>query len=100
MGQGGEGEPNGGTGAGAAGRGELDRLYALAYDELVSNRGGPRRHLRHEPPIARERGDELGIFQLGSTVVLLIEDEGFRFLPGIESGAWYPMGSALGRFGS
>ncbi|MCB9832722.1 MAG: phosphatidylserine decarboxylase [Planctomycetes bacterium] len=73
---------------------------ALAYDELVSNRGGPRRHLRHEPPIARERGDELGIFQLGSTVVLLIEDEGFRFLPGIESGAWYPMGSALGRFGS
>jgi phosphatidylserine decarboxylase len=47
---------------------------SLAFAELVTNRGS--RGGRFEPPrpIAVSRGDELGTFNLGSTVVLLLAD--------------------------
>jgi phosphatidylserine decarboxylase len=71
----------------------------LAYTDLVCNRGAPRQTLTHEPAIEVHRGGDLGVFQLGSTVVLLVADPGFSW-DGIEDGKWVAMGSVVGRHGS
>ena len=47
---------------------------SLAFTDLVTNRGRGRARGRHERPIPIARGEELGAFNLGSTVVLLIAD--------------------------
>ena len=47
---------------------------SLTFDDLRTNTGTPARSLRLDPPLAVRRGDELGAFNLGSTVVLLAED--------------------------
>ncbi len=71
---------------------------ALAYDSLVSNRGGPRRDMRHESPeIELRRGDDLGVFQLGSTVILLIADNDFQLDP-LEVGQPIRLGTSIGTF--
>jgi phosphatidylserine decarboxylase len=46
----------------------------LAFDPLSTNAGGPPRQVRLEPPRPVRRGDDLGAFNLGSTVVLLSAD--------------------------
>lgn len=52
---------------GATGVGRI----TVPFDDLVTNRGpGPRRVRRYEPALPVARGDELGTFHLGSTVVL------------------------------
>lgn len=71
---------------------------ALAYDPLVTNRGAPRRHFAQEPPVALGRGEEIGVFQLGSTVVLLMAAPDFDFAPGLRESDWLAMGRLLGRF--
>jgi phosphatidylserine decarboxylase len=47
---------------------------SLAFDDLVTNAGQPatRRDYLGEGPVLR-RGDELGVFNLGSTVILLVD---------------------------
>ncbi|MCA9321975.1 MAG: phosphatidylserine decarboxylase [Planctomycetes bacterium] len=67
----------------------------LAYEDFVSNRRGARFVAEHVPPLECFRGSELGTFELGSTVVLLIANARFRF-EGLEEGAWIPMGQAIG----
>lgn len=49
---------------------------SLSYDGLETNGGGLRTPAlrRYEEPLERAAGDELGVFHLGSTVVLLCED--------------------------
>lgn len=47
---------------------------SLAFTELRSNTGQAARAERLDPPRAVRRGDELGAFNLGSTVVLLAAD--------------------------
>ncbi|MCA8925478.1 MAG: phosphatidylserine decarboxylase [Planctomycetes bacterium] len=43
----------------------------LTYSELTTNvRGGPREE-EHEPPVELDKGDEVGEFRFGSTVVLV-----------------------------
>lgn len=69
----------------------------LSYDGLTSNRGGARCARAHDPAIPVGRGDHLGTFELGSTVVLVIEDRSLRW-EGLEEGMWIPMGSPIGRF--
>jgi phosphatidylserine decarboxylase len=46
----------------------------LAFADLVTNRGRPADHVVPPRPVAVRRGDELGAFNLGSTVVLLLAD--------------------------
>jgi phosphatidylserine decarboxylase len=48
-------------------------------------------------PIPVRRGHELGAFNLGSTVVLLVADPALRPAPGVEPGAVVRMGQALWR---
>ncbi len=68
----------------------------LSYMNLVSNSGGRASDVRHEPPLHVDRAGELGVFELGSTVILVVRGEGFRW-EGFEEGDWLPMGRLLGR---
>jgi phosphatidylserine decarboxylase len=43
----------------------------LAFDPCLSNDGAPASHHRYEPPIPLARGADLGVFHLGSTVILV-----------------------------
>ena len=50
----------------------------LAFADLVTNRGHAAGSFRPNAPIPIRRGDEIGVFNLGSTVVLLVADPGPR----------------------
>jgi len=68
----------------------------LSYMDLVTNSRGQARHLCHEPSRHVERGDELGVFELGSTVILVVRGKGFDW-ESLREGEWLPMGRLLGR---
>lgn len=68
---------------------------SLAFTSLMTNTGGAARHEKPSVPIAIRRGDELGAFNLGSTVVLLIADPRLAPAPGVEPGGLVRMGQAL-----
>ncbi len=46
----------------------------LSFTELTTNTGGAPQHVVPPEPIPVRRGDELGVFNLGSTVVMLVAD--------------------------
>ncbi|HSM36320.1 MAG TPA: archaetidylserine decarboxylase [Longimicrobiales bacterium] len=50
----------------------------------------------HRPPIGLDRGDEMMVFHLGSTVVLLF-DAAFRLDPGLKRGAEIRLGDPIAR---
>ncbi len=69
----------------------------LAFDELQSNQGGDRRRdieLADPPPI--QHGEELAVFNLGSTVILLIAHPGFAFRADLAQGQVVRLGELLG----
>ncbi len=68
----------------------------LSYMDLVTNSGGQPFRRRHEPPLRVERGDELGVFELGSTVILVVQGRGFDW-ESLREDEWLPMGRLLGR---
>jgi phosphatidylserine decarboxylase len=67
----------------------------LAFAELETNRGRAAGRFAPPQPIPVRRGDELGVFNLGSTVVLLVADR--RLEPAFEKGALVRVGQALFR---
>jgi phosphatidylserine decarboxylase len=69
---------------------------SLSFADLVTNSGRPGALTQPPAPIPIARGQELGAFNLGSTVVLLIADP--RLQPaGLSSGQFVRMGSPLWR---
>jgi len=71
----------------------------LEYDKFVTNRWFRFRVDRSfSPVISAKRGDELGRFEMGSTVVLLFEKGTMDFLPVIREQAKLKFGQAIGRF--
>jgi phosphatidylserine decarboxylase len=56
-----------------------------------------RRELELEEPVSVEHGAELGMFNLGSTVIVLIEHPDFAFDPSLATGQHLKMGQLLGR---
>ena len=70
---------------------------SLSYDDLVTNVGPPvgeRAHFHEGKAIGA--GDELGRFNLGSTVILLIGDPAFKFADAVEEGYAIRLGAPLG----
>lgn len=57
-----------------------------------------RRLIRESEPVDVAPGEELAVFNLGSTVILLIADEAFGFDDGLDEGQAIRMGTLLGRF--
>jgi phosphatidylserine decarboxylase len=70
----------------------------LAFAELVTNRGMAPGAFRPPAPIPIRRGDEIGVFNLGSTVVLLVADPLLH--PAARAGDLVRVGEALWRPGS
>jgi phosphatidylserine decarboxylase len=68
----------------------------LPFAGLVTNAGGPPVRVRLERPLPVRRGDELGAFNLGSTVVLLAGDPTLR-PAGVREGDIVRVGQALWR---
>lgn len=67
----------------------------LSFDGLVTNRGLAGGCFRPPEPVAISRGDEIGAFNLGSTVVLLMADRSLTAL--VRAGELVRMGQALWR---
>ncbi len=68
----------------------------MRYDDLLTNSGRSHGHRIYDPPIPVEKGQELGVFEMGSTVLLFLEPE--RFEAGdLTLGRTVRMGEALGR---
>ncbi|MCB1174096.1 MAG: phosphatidylserine decarboxylase [Leptospiraceae bacterium] len=72
---------------------------SLSYDSIRSNRWfrSERHHLYHEDLLIA-RGAELGRFEMGSTVILLIENPRFNFLKESHSGLRVRYGQIIGAF--
>jgi phosphatidylserine decarboxylase len=69
---------------------------SLSFTDLVTNTGRPAGETRPDKPIPIARGAELGAFNLGSTVVLLVADP--KLMPvGIAAGQVVRMGEPLWR---
>lgn len=68
---------------------------SLAFSDLVTNRGGAPGRVVPAAPVALRRGDDLGVFNLGSTVVLLVADPGL--VPAADAGGLVRVGQALWR---
>jgi phosphatidylserine decarboxylase len=74
-----------------------------AFDPVWGENGGVSNRLgtdtaeerNYEPPLRVERGDEIMAFNLGSTVVLLLEPARARLRPGIEPGGPIRLGAPL-----
>lgn len=69
----------------------------LAFADFCTNRGEGGRTMRHAPPVAVRRGEHIGTFELGSTVVLVVGDPNFEW-QNIADGMSVRMGQAIGRF--
>jgi phosphatidylserine decarboxylase len=67
----------------------------LSFADLVTNRGAAAVRVEPEPPFALARGDEVGAFNLGSTVVLLVADP--KLAPAASPGEIVRVGQALWR---
>ena len=75
---------------------------SVSYDTLVSNQSDNQRtvYRRYDPEIDVERGGELGVFNLGSTVVLVVEGSDFEFNSELVDDQMVQLGATLGRWGS
>jgi phosphatidylserine decarboxylase len=70
---------------------------SLSFADLVTNRGRPAARVVPTEPVALKRGDEMGVFNLGSTVVLLLADSALA--PAAAVGDLVRVGQALWRRG-
>ena len=71
----------------------------IAYDGTETGRsrhGSTRHRVRLEPPREVERGDELGAFQLGSTVILIFEPKGIDLDAAMQPGSAVRFGEPIG----
>jgi phosphatidylserine decarboxylase len=68
---------------------------SLAFADLVTNRGAPAGRVVPAEAFELRRGDDLGVFNLGSTVVLLVADPGL--VPAATAGSLVRVGQALWR---
>jgi phosphatidylserine decarboxylase len=67
----------------------------LAFADLVTNRRAAAARVEPEPPVSVARGGELGAFNLGSTVVLLVADP--ALVPAAAAGRLVRVGEPLWR---
>jgi len=74
----------------------VSRIRA-SYDEaIVTHAGEPARAHRYDPPIPIRKGEEVGRFEMGSTVILLFEAGRVRWADGLGPEAVVRMGMRLG----
>jgi phosphatidylserine decarboxylase len=73
----------------------VSSISTFAHGEIAS---GAARHWVEQPPLPVARGAEIGRFNMGSTVVVLLGSNEFRISPGLSDSLAVRMGQALGSF--
>ena len=73
----------------------VSSISTFAHGEIAS---GAARQWPEQPPLPVARGGEIGRFNMGSTVVVLLGSARFGFAQGLADGAHVRMGQALGTF--
>lgn len=74
----------------------VGRIGLSFHDFETTGHSEPRRELSFDESSHFEHGDELGVFNLGSTVVLLLEGESFEFADWLCEGQSVEIGRFLG----
>jgi phosphatidylserine decarboxylase len=67
-----------------------------AYDDVLTNRGGEARRHNYASPLRIAKGDELGAFEMGSTVIVLFERDRVK-LEALSEGRKVRWGEAIAR---
>ncbi len=67
-----------------------------SYDSMVTHSRQPARTHRYPTPIPISKGEELGVFEMGSTVILLFEKGRVRWDESLVPGASVQMGRRIG----
>lgn len=70
-----------------------------AYDEVTTHQDLPAELHHYDPPLPVKKGDELGAFEMGSTVILLFAKDRVHWEPSLGLSAKVRMGERIGRFG-
>lgn len=73
----------------------VSSISTFAHGEIAS---GTARQWLEQPALPVARGGEIGRFNMGSTVVVLLGSADFRFAAGLSDGVRVRMGQALGAF--
>jgi phosphatidylserine decarboxylase len=73
----------------------VSSVSTFSRGEIVS---GATREWLEQPPLRVRRGEEIGRFNMGSTVVVLFGSNAARFAPHVADGLAVRMGQALGAF--
>jgi len=73
----------------------VSRIHA-AYDDIVTHTGGKATSHTYERAIPIEKGAEIGMFEMGSTVIVLFEKGKMRFDPKMTAGVSVRLGERLG----
>ncbi|HET7925186.1 MAG TPA: archaetidylserine decarboxylase, partial [Rhodanobacteraceae bacterium] len=73
----------------------VSSISTFAHGEIAS---GAARQWHEQPALSVARGGEIGRFNMGSTVVVLLGSASFRFATGTANGLPVRMGQALGAF--
>jgi phosphatidylserine decarboxylase len=73
------------------------RIHA-AYDSIVTHTGGGARAVDYERPIEVAKGAELGMFEMGSTVIMLFQRGRVKWEPGLVPDAPVVLGQRIGVF--
>jgi phosphatidylserine decarboxylase len=73
----------------------VSSISTFAQGEIAS---GKPRHWPESPPRPVAAGGEIGRFNMGSTVIVLLATDSFSFAPGVADGIAVRMGQALGAF--
>jgi phosphatidylserine decarboxylase len=71
------------------------RIHAT-YDNIVTHTGTPAQAKRYEKPLPVERGAELGMFEMGSTVILVFEPGKVKWDAALTPGAVVQVGQKIG----
>jgi phosphatidylserine decarboxylase len=71
------------------------RIHA-SYDSVVTHTGQARQTKHYERPLAVEKGGEIGMFEMGSTVVVLFERGRIAWNPQLVAGAPVRLGERIG----
>lgn len=73
------------------------RIHA-AYDSIITHTGGAARQHTYPRPIAIDKGGELGMFEMGSTVILLFQKGRVRWDASLTPDAPVRLGQRIGAF--
>ncbi len=73
----------------------VSRIHA-SYDDITTHTGGKETAHQYERLIPIEKGGEIGMFEMGSTVVMLFEKNRIRFDPELAPGVSVRLGERLG----